>query len=248
MDTTHHPDPLTWPKRPRFAPRQHLTARQLNAITADELRRQRLITRAVHGSGVVFGYRLRRMGDPPETDASNAAIQQQTTQAAPDDERKLDIDRHRRIRLTCGLILDRHGRDLYWPGGWIGACDVVGKQPDREGEYTLKAHYAERTVPPDACGPCPSDVEQWIEQGVVFTLTAGCAGEEHKCPGAHCVTITEYVCGRTGSSIGGVKPADNLEWACLEPGELAATGCNEWRYDREAGIAIACVWIGKVIP
>jgi hypothetical protein len=247
MDTIYHPDRTAWPKRPRFAPRQHLTAQQLNGIAADELRRQRLITRAMHGTGVVFGYRLRRIGDPPGEEASNDAIRKAAAGAGSDDQRELAIDKHR-IHIACGLIFDRHGRDLYWPGGWLDPCDIAGKQPDHDGRYTLNVHYAEQTVPPDGCGPCPSDAEQWIKQGVVFTLTPDCKEDERKCPDAHCVTLTDYVCGRTGSTARGVEPAKDLEWACRDPGEVKAAGCDDWRYDAEAGIAIACVWIGKIVP
>ena len=58
MATTHKGGTRTWPRRPHFAPNQRLTAQQLNAIMDDELRRQRLLTRALHGHGVVFGYAL----------------------------------------------------------------------------------------------------------------------------------------------------------------------------------------------
>ena len=92
MATTHKGGTRTWPRRPHFAPNQRLTAQQLNAIMDDELRRQRLLTRALHGHGVVFGYAL------------------------TDENGHLVLKDHC-IDISCGLIIDRHGRDLYWPGG-----------------------------------------------------------------------------------------------------------------------------------
>ena len=37
------------------------------------------------------------------------------------------------IDITCGLIIDRHGRDLYWQGGLLGVHDLAGREPDKGG-------------------------------------------------------------------------------------------------------------------
>ena len=51
-----HTTPTAWSTRPRFRPRQMLTAEQLNTGIDDELLRERLLNRAVHGYGVVLGF------------------------------------------------------------------------------------------------------------------------------------------------------------------------------------------------
>jgi len=226
MATTHKGGTRTWPRRPHFAPNQRLTAQQLNAIIDDELRRQRLLTQALHGHGVVFGFAL------------------------TDENGQLILKDHC-IDISCGLIIDRHGRDLYWPGGRLCVRDIVNKQPDCDGWYVLQAHYAQRHDPPEGCGPCPSDAVQWIEQKVVFTLSPWCGEAKWACPKLPedgCITLRDYVCGRTGSERGSVPQADDLEWACSEPGSLCDTPCGDWKYDREAGIPIACVWVCDVTP
>jgi hypothetical protein len=226
MAITHNGGTRTSPGRPYFAPNQQLTAQQLNAIIDDELRRQRLLTRALHGSGIVFGYAL------------------------TDEKGELAIKDHC-IDISCGLIIDRHGRDLYWPGGPLCVRDIVNKQPDHDAWYVLQAHYAQRYDPPEGCGPCPSDAVQWIKEKVVFTLSPWCPEANWDCPQLpqdECITLRDYVCGRTGSEPGPVPRADDLKWACSEPGPLCETPCGEWKYDREAGIPIACVWVCDVRP
>ena len=226
MATTHNGGTRTWPRRPHFAPNQRLTAQQLNAIMDDELRRQRLLTRALHGHGVVFGYALT---------GENGHL----------------VLKDHCIDISCGLIIDRHGRDLYWPGGLLCVRDIVNKQPDCDGWYVLQAHYAQRHDPPDGCGPCSSDAVQWLEQKVVFTLSPWCPEANWDCPQLpqdQCISLRDYVCGRTGSETGPVPRADDLKWACSEPGSLCDTPCGEWQYDREAGIPIACVVVCDVRP
>ena len=55
MKNRSGPERGAWSRRPSFTPRQMLTAEQLNAGLADELMRQQLLSRAVHGYGVVLG-------------------------------------------------------------------------------------------------------------------------------------------------------------------------------------------------
>jgi hypothetical protein len=234
MASTHQGGTRAWSRRPHFAPSQQLTAQQLNAIMDDELRRQRLLTSALHGHGVVFGYAL-------------AAYRKGEAAGHGEGELKL---KDRCIDISCGLIIDRHGRDLYWPGGRLCVGDIVNKQPDRDGWYQLQAHYAERSDPPEACGLCPSDAVQWLEQKVVFTLSPWCPEVNWDCPHIPddtCVTLRDYVCGRTRSEVGPVRPGGDLEWACREPGPLCETSCGGWKYDRDAGIPIACVWVCNVM-
>lgn len=247
MSMTHDHGSKEWTKRPHFAPGQRLSAEALNAIMGDELRRERLTRVALHGYGVVFGYGFTRQdaayspADPSHDDCG----------CSDRDHRRLKLTDHR-IEIACGLILDRHGRDLYWPGGQLGVHDLVGPDPDQAGCYVLKAHYAERHHPPAGCGPCPTDHVQWIGQGVVFTLAwcKECPKCEHhpKCPPANCTTLCDYVCERTGSEYGVIPPARDLETICAEPGQLCESRCGRWWYDAEAGVPIACVHVQSVVP
>ena len=113
MTTKCDPCPEAWSRRPHYAPRQTLSAGQLNAALADELQRTRLLMRSLHGYGVVFGYGL-----------------------ATDDQGQLVLKEHC-VNLECGLALDRHGRSLHWAGGLLGMGHIVGKKPKDEGVYTL---------------------------------------------------------------------------------------------------------------
>jgi hypothetical protein len=216
--TAHEP----WSRRPQFVPRQVLTAQQLNGGLEDELIRQRLLNRALHGHGVVFGY-------APTVDPHGNLVTKNGC-----------------AELSCGLALDRHGRMLYWPGGWLCMGDIVGKQPDCEGHYTLCVHYAERLVPPDECGPCSKDNARWREQTVVFTLEKGCDRIDRHCPEhpeGTCISHEDYICQRIGAVSGPIPPADDLKWACADPGPLCGTDCGGWLYDPDACIPIACVEI-----
>jgi hypothetical protein len=255
---THDHGSKEWTRRPHFAPGQRLSAQALNAIMGDELRRERLTRVALHGYGIVFGYELTRQATtyPPAGAEERPAPAREWPShddcgCSDRDHRRLKLTDHR-IEITCGLILDRHGRDLYWPGGQLGVHDLVGRGPDQEGCYVLKAHYAERHHPPAGCGPCPTDHVQWIGQGVVFTLTwcKECPKCEHhpKCPPAQCTTLCDYVCERTGSEHGPIPPACDLEAICAEPGQLCESRCGRWRYDIEAGVPIACVHVQAVVP
>jgi hypothetical protein len=247
MATMYHRGPAAWTKRPHFAPGQQLTAQGLNGIVDDALRRQRLITRVLNGFGVAFGYALTRQDQhgrrPPEHDHCGCR---------DGDHRLLKLGDHHAIEMSCGLIIDRHGRDLFWPGGCLCVADTVGKRPDREGWYVLAAHYAERREPPDGCAPCPSDRVQWIEQSVAFSLTwhERCPQCEHQCdcPPAQCATLCDYVCGRTGSSENGIPAAPDLAEICRKPDELCESECGCWRYDAGGGIPIACLRVENEIP
>lgn len=209
-----------WSRRPHFTPGQSLSADQLNAGLDDELQRQRLLNRALHGHGVVFGYALSR-------EADGGLVTQREC-----------------IELSCGLALDPHGRMLYFDGGWLGMRDIVGKQPTCEGRYTLRAHYAERLTPPDECGPCPPENARFRERRVVFTLSLGCDRAERECvehPIGACISHEDFLRQRTGAVHGPLPPQDDLRWACAEPGPLCRTDCGDWLYDPNVSIPVACV-------
>jgi hypothetical protein len=229
METKNQLQPSSWSfRRPHFTPRQLLTAKQLNAGLDDELKRQRLLNRAIHGYGVVIGFGL-----------------------VVRDDGVLDLDRGC-LKLTGGLALDRHGRMLYWKGGRLGMDDIVGQRPGREGAYTLCAHFATRPPLVDGCLPFAGERSQWWIEGVVFTLRPGCHEVDRSCadhPVGACIDHDEYLCRRTGAHPGrdakNVPVSDDVDWILAEPGGLCPTDVDDWLYDPdpEVCVPIACVQI-----
>jgi hypothetical protein len=229
METKNQAGLSSWSSRPNFRPRQLLTAEQLNASLEDELMRQRLLNRAVHGYGVVVGLGLAVRADGV-----------------------LDVDRGC-LELTGGLALDRHGRMLYWKGGRLGMDDIVGQRPDHEGEYTLCAHFACRPPLDDDCLPFAGEQTQWWKEGVAFTLRRGCHEIDRDCaehPAGACIGHDQYLCRRTGSLPGqdaeNVPVSGDVDWVLADPGVLSSTGFDDWSYDPdpEVCVPIACVDIG----
>ncbi len=228
MPTKNPAERSAWSARPSFRPRQMLTAHQLNAGLADEVRRERLLNRALHGYGVVVGLGL-----------------------AVDEDGNLVVERGC-VELTGGLALDRHGRMLYWKGGHIGPSDIVGEPPTAAGRYTLSAHFASHPPETDGCFPFAGERAQWWKEGVVFTLRPECDPVDRRCPthpeGA-CIGHDAYMCRRTGARPGpepwNVPVSPDVGWVFAEPGELCATGLDGWRYDPEPEVCvpIACVEI-----
>ncbi|WP_454778184.1 hypothetical protein [Georgenia muralis] len=220
MKNRSGPERGAWSRRPSFTPRQMLTAEQLNAGLADELMRQQLLSRAVHGYGVVLGFAL-----------------------SVDDDGALDL-RRGCLELSGGLALDRHGRMLLWEGGRLGIADLVGPPPRGPGWYTLCAHYARR-APQDE--DCRGEDPHWAHDGVVFSLHRGCRGVDRDCPDHphdRCLSHDEYLGVRTGGLPGDPESPD-VEWLLREPGPMRPTGDDEWEYDPdpEVCVPLACVRI-----
>jgi hypothetical protein len=210
-------------KRPYFTPEQLLTSDQLNQAQVFQIANLQRALHALAGSGVVYGFEL-----------------------------SCDLKKHRdntseqlkkgSIFIGCGLAFDDHGRQLYWPGGYLNISDIVGNQPNAPGEYTLSVHYAERRINRprniDECGGYTSDEKHilWIEPSVVFTLTKGCTKKPNDCFNRQekCLNTNDYVC-------------EQLEQVpCYqEPKKLCSAGsnCENVYYDSEYGVPLACVHI-----
>jgi hypothetical protein len=114
----------------------------------------------------------------------------------------------------------------------------------------LSVHYAERQVVKGGCGPC-GEKPEWIEDGVVFSLTRDCRLADRSCQvpaSGQCVSWDEYICARTGSARGKLPPAPDLKSACDEAGGLCRIECSDTHYDAGAGIPIACVRVANLAP
>ncbi len=213
--------PQAWSRRPQFEPRQLLTADQLNAMNSDELNRQRLTNKALHGFGVVYGFGV--------------------TADAAGNVKMVDGC----VEVSAGLGFDRHGRMLYWPGGPIGVDDTVTPDPEHEGRYTLRVHYAERQHPPKMYDPCDKDQPTWLDQGVVFSLTPGWDAVDRDCPThphSDCISHEDYLCQRTGAISGSeqiyLPPADDVQTISDEPGLLMKASSSDWCFDPDVDVSI----------
>ena len=228
--------PQRWTRRPLFSPSQVLSAEQLNRAVESQRETTAMLMRALHGSGVIFGYAVtpgERRQAVRDGEGTGRPQQAQAEQACPT---WLDI--------TCGMALDRHGRLLHWPGGklYFDSPELVGEK-HCAGEYTLRVHFAERRLGKGGCGPC-ADHPDWAEEGVVFSLEKGCEKQDRRCPEhKECTSWDDFVCARTGSGSNKLPPAPDLATACADPGGLCRIECSDMHYDAHAGIAIACVTI-----
>lgn len=221
-NATH--DDLCWSRLPVFRPGGRLTAEQLNTALDDAIKRERLLNLALHGVGIVHGFdlRMRDDGDGPYIEGC-------------------------RLWLGCGLALDRWGRVLYWPGGWIAVDDTIGQAPDRAGSYTLLVHYAERAEAP-GWDPCQDD-PGWLDRCVVFTLRRDCAPYDacpQDLPSDACASRRDFSCARTGQQSEKANQSPDLNAACQDPPELRSSDCGRVRYDPSAGLPLACVEICDV--
>lgn len=225
---------IDWAERPLFRKDQQLTPERLNRIHDHQATRLRHALLGIAGPGIVYGYRIRT------------------------DKKGLCECESGKIYISCGLAIDGYGRQLYWPGGWVGV-EQVAEKPDCAGDYTLGVHYAERrTDAGHQCG-CPPEQADWVEEGVVFTLRKDCQKFDKSCPKAqheqegkqtpycdqndHCITQEDYICSRSGFVQASIPGDENLHKLCEDPSKLCHVGCDDWLYDADAGLSLACVVI-----
>ena len=222
----------SWSSRPAFRPRQLLTAEQLNAGLEDDLLREHLVNRAMHGFGVVEGFGLTVGADG-----------------------KLDLTKDC-LELSGGLAFDRYGRMLFWKGGRVGIHDLVGRPPDTKGPYTLLAHYAARPPSDDECHPIAGPGALWRREGVAFSLHPGCHQVSRECtdhPPGSCISHDHYLARRTGGDPGDdphdVQVSADLGWLLTEPGPpTCPAGPGHWYYDERTDVAVplACLTIADL--
>jgi hypothetical protein len=223
-----------WTRRPLFSPSQTLTAQQLNTLMDGQRAHSERLMRALHGYGVIFGFAV-GLSEPKQRPGE------------PNTDGNRGPRGSRRLNVSCGMALDRHGRLLHWPEKTLSYGEIVDAT-ECAGTFTLSVHYAERRSAHGGCGPC-ADKPEWIEEGVVFRLTPGCTNAGRVCPqpeGATCVSWDEYICSRTGSGNGKLLPAPDWETACQLAPELRRIECSDDSYDRDAGIPIACVEVANL--
>lgn len=221
MDHKDHAQNPNWTERPLFRDNQRLTPERLNRVHDHHAARLRMALLGLAGTGVIYGFDI-----------------------ATDKDHKCKI-KDGRVKIGCGLAIDCHGRQLYWPGGWIDVDELCGEPPTCAGEYTLSVYYAERRMGSDGRCGCSEDETEWVEEGVVFSLRKDCSPACDVCPEhcCECIDICDYVCGRTGAEDNCVPVDECLTNLCEDPPGLCAVGCKDWLYDDGAGLPLVCVEI-----
>lgn len=224
MDHKDDTQNTNWTERPLFRDNQRLTPERLNRVHDHHAARLRMALLGIAGSGVVYGFDIDR-----------------------DKERICKI-KDGRIKIGCGLAIDCHGRQLYWPGGWIDVNKLCGELPTCADKYTLWVHYAERSTDSDGRCGCDEAEAEWVEEGVVFSLRKGCTPVCGVCPDhcCDCNDICDYVCGRTGAGDICVPEDKCLNNLCKDPPSLCPARCSDWFYDDSAGLQLARVEICKL--
>jgi hypothetical protein len=210
IDTQGKPT-RAWSTRPHFAPKQKLTAHALNELLDDQLRREALLARALHGHGVVFGLEVAADGGPALTLSSGLALDRHGRMLFREEE-ELHYDRiaGKRPEKEGPYILSIHFAERRGEKPGCGPCDSEPEWIEQGVVFTLRRD----------CDP----------------LDRGCPD----IPDKACIDLDDYVCLRTGAHAGLVPPAEDLEWGRAPPGPLCRTECG-WEYDPEAGVPLACV-------
>jgi hypothetical protein len=213
-----------WLQRPVFKKHQRLTPERLNRLLDHQAARLRYALLGLAGPGVVYGFSIdtRESGSTPCSKGC--------------------------LFVHCGLAIDRYGRQLFWPGGWIRLEDMAPDPSRKPGMYTLKLHYAEKPASGgNGCGPC-DDGSEWTREGVTFSLEHGCYPLQPHCPDpcSKCIETRDYVCGRLGGAHEPVQPMADLRELCAEPGPLCGVGAHDWLFDPKAGLPLACVEVSDL--
>ena len=217
MTSTAPTQTYEWLNRPVFRQHQRLTPDRLNRVLDHQAARLRQALLGIAGPGIVYGYAIDAHAGKGEAPKGCLYIQ-------------------------CGLAIDCHGRQLFWPGGWVRLKDLAGDLPSGPGKYTLTLHYAEKPANADGC-ECGDDGAEWTREGVVFSLKPGCQPVKQSCPDPcnTCISTNDYVCGRLGGAHEPIPAAADLSQLCLEPEPPCAVAANGWLYDCKAGSSLACV-------
>ena len=225
--------------RNRYYPGKRLTPAALCLEQDYQVERRRLLNRAMHGWGVVYGYPIAMA--PADGCAGTAGG---------------------KLAIGAGLALDRLGRELLQTAAVLVALDDMLELPGGGGEcWMLRAHYAERLMAPvSVADACSQERPQWdhVCETVRYSLQrvpceACCTPAE--C-GLACGCASGPCCGGESDGTGQTPPAGpqppRAGAACclcehltaLSPGAEcdALTEVEDgWRVDLRNGVPLACV-------
>lgn len=235
-------DDCTSGTRNRYFTGKRLTPDALRVEQDYQVERRRLLNRAMHGWGVVYGYPVAlRSGAGCAGTASG------------------------KLAIGAGLALDRMGRELVQTEELIVSLDDMLELSGGTGEcWLLRVHYAERLIAPVSVrDPCSGERPQWdhVCETVRYSLqqvpcTACCNGQACElacgCSSGPCCDGQAAGNGQTSQN----KPHDARGGAAcclcehvtaLSPGAQcsALTEVEDGlRVDLHNGVALACIKLG----
>ncbi|NHZ64616.1 hypothetical protein [Massilia genomosp. 1] len=226
----------------RYFSGKRLTPDALRVEQDYQVERRRLLNRAMHGWGVVYGYPV--------------ALAAAASGAGTADGR---------LAIGAGLALDRMGRELLQTGQLVVALDDMLELPGGTGDcWLLRVHYAERLVAPvSVTDACSGERAQWdhVCETVRYSLQqvpcAACCKPQAcelacGCAGGPCCERQLDDRGQAAQDMPHDARAgaacclcDHL--AALQPGAecSALTEVDEGlRVDLRNGVALACIELG----
>lgn len=223
--------------------------------------RRRLLNRAVHGWGVVYGFRI-------ESDSREGSARRITV----GEGLAFDTCGRELIQVGCTtltpddvIILDERGQRLDREKAWAAGGDE--ERESREWCWLLEAHYAEQSVDPvQVADPCRCDTDEWdhVCETVRYTLrrvscevcrchaeceldcqcekASGREGRDHSEHRQHGSTSTpprRGGCGCICEHVTALNPGDDCGCRLREIEER----CGHVRVDLCHGVPLACVEI-----
>ena len=215
-------------KRNRYFRNKKMLAEDFSLEQSYNIKRRRLLNRALHGWGVVYGLKIEL--DQPK---SNEPVG--------------------RIRVGKGLALDKHGRELVVADElalrpidmFVAKADGGSPLP---GKWLLSAHYAERPMDPFALPKeCDCGTQEWnhLCETVIFSLSP-VVEDKH---------VAEDSCPHCGCPDDPKIPSEIIErgphrclchWSTHAQGPNSGDDLCKWKdywIDAEHGVALAVVTI-----
>lgn len=213
--------------RNRYFTGKRLTPDALRIEQEYQTERRRLINRAVHGWGVVYGYRV-----APSAAATGG------------------------IAVGAGLAFDRMGRELVQTGEEPLALDDMLELAGGEGDcYLLRVHYAEQWIAPVSVrDACSCERQQWdhVCETVRYSLQRVSCAEccDPQACGLECACGRE-ACG--GAESGDDPRSGARQCICAHLAGLPlGAACHALaevskhvRVDLHNGVPLACLTLGK---
>lgn len=220
-------------RRNNYFLNKRLTPDTFRVEQAYQIDRRRLINRAIHGWGVVFGFALSRDDDAVGCAGGDGA--------AP------------RLRIDAGLALDAHGRELLQEEPLLLDVAALAKPgPGNDAArrcWLLRVHYAEMPMAPLTLkDPCHCERHEWDQvcETVRYTITP------IDCAACCAPPARELDCAcRTSACCADDKPAPRGGCRCLcdhltslQPGapcDRLTPACDGARVDLDNGVPLACL-------
>lgn len=151
-------------RRNRFYPNKRTTPDTWTVEQDYQQQRRRLVNRAIHGWGVVYGFKLALVDDDGCSGDGGMRLAIGEGFALDPCGRELLQVGKRPLEVAHLLAFDRAGKYLPPPEQRCGPRDPRSPWPPEAGElcFLLSAHYAERWIVPVAVrDPCQCEGQEW---------------------------------------------------------------------------------------